>query len=66
MGVLVLFGATMLRIKPENTKAWSIVIVAFSIPRVVTGGGFIIGFILGIIGGVGAPKWKAKLQTIKP
>jgi hypothetical protein len=65
-GVLVLFGATMLRIKPENIKAWSIVIVAFSIPSVVTGGGFIIGFILGIIGGVGAPKWKAKLQTIKP
>jgi hypothetical protein len=57
-GVLVLFGALMLRIKPENMKAWSILIVAFSVPSVVTGGGFIIGFILGIIGGVKAFRWK--------
>ena len=57
-GVLVLFGALMLRIKPENMKAWSILIVAFSVLSVVTGGGFIIGFILGIIGGVKAFRWK--------
>jgi hypothetical protein len=65
-GVLVLFGAIMLRIKPENMKAWSIVIVVFSIPSIVTGGGFILGFILGIIAGVRALKWKPKLHTIKP
>jgi len=50
-GALVLFGTIMLRIKPENKKAWEVVIIAFSIPSVITGGGFIIGFILGIIGG---------------
>ena len=65
-GVLVLFGAIMLCIKPENMKAWSIMIIAFSIPSVITGGGFIIGFILGIIGGAKALKWKLKMQTIKP
>ena len=50
-GILVLFGAIMLRIKPENKKAWGILIAVLSIPSVITGGGFIIGFILGIIGG---------------
>jgi hypothetical protein len=62
-GALVLFGAIMLRTKPENTKAWGIVIIVFSVPSVVTGGGFIIGFILGIIGGAKAPKWKTEMQA---
>jgi Family of unknown function (DUF6114) len=50
-GVLILFAAIMWRIKPANKKAWGILIVIFSIPSVITGGGFIIGFILGIVGG---------------
>ena len=57
-GALVLFGAIILRIKPENNKAWGILIIVFSIPSVITGGGFIIGFILGIIGGAKAFRWK--------
>jgi hypothetical protein len=40
--------------KPVNKKAWSLIIVMFSIPSVITGGGFIIGFILGVMGGVSA------------
>ena len=52
--VLVLVGAIMLRNKPEHKKAWGALTIAFSIPSVVTGGGFIIGFILGIIGGASA------------
>ena len=40
-----------LRINPGNKKAWGILIVVFSIPSVITGGGFIIGFIVGIVGG---------------
>lgn len=65
-GVLVLLGAIMLHIKPVNKKAWGITIVVFSIPSVVTGGGFIIGFILGIIGGKLALSWKPKMQATKP
>ena len=53
-GALVLFGAIMLHIKPGNKKVWGIVIIVFSIPSVITGGGFIVGFILGIIGGAKA------------
>jgi hypothetical protein len=51
-GALVLFAAIMLRIKPENKKAWGAIVLVFSIPSVITGGGFIIDFILGIIGGL--------------
>ena len=51
-GVLVLIGAIMLYFKPVKKKALGMMILVFSIPSVVTGGGFIIGFILGIIGGL--------------
>ena len=53
-GVPVLLGAIMLRSKSANKKAWGTMIVVFSILSVVTGGGFIIGCILGIIGGAHA------------
>jgi len=65
-GVLVLLGAIMLHIKPVDKKEWGIIIVVFSIPSVVTGGGFIIGFILGIIGGGLALSRKPKMEATKP
>jgi hypothetical protein len=64
-GILVLLGAMMLHIKTENMKAWSIMTIAFSILSVITGGGFIVGFILGIIGGAKALKSRPKMQTRK-
>lgn len=57
-GVLVLLGTSLLCYKPVNSKAIGIVIIGFSVPSVLTGGGFIIGFILGIIGGVKALRRK--------
>jgi len=65
-GALVLWGAIMLHLKPVNKKEWGIIVMVFSIPSVVTGGGFIIGFILGIIGGARALKWKPEMQATKP
>jgi hypothetical protein len=62
LGVLVLTGALMLQFKPSNRKAWGIMIILFSIPSVIMGGGFIIGFILGIIGGKLALSGKTKMQ----
>jgi hypothetical protein len=52
VGVIVLLGALMLQKRPANKKTWGVMIVVFSIPSVIMGGGFIIGFILGIMGGV--------------
>ena len=62
-GALILFAAIMLRIKPENKKAWGILIIVFSIPSVITEGGFIVGFLLGIIGGALALPRKSKIDT---
>lgn len=59
-GVLVLLGALMIYSKPANKKAWGIMIIVFSVPSVIMGGGFIIGFILGIIGGKIALSGKRK------
>jgi len=51
LGVIVLFGALMLRFRPANKKGWGIMIIVLSVPSVIMGGGFIVGFILGILGG---------------
>jgi hypothetical protein len=61
-GVLVLLGTLLLYYKPLDSKAIGLVIIGFSIPSVLTGGGFIIGFILGIIGGVKALRWKSETR----
>jgi hypothetical protein len=61
LGIIVLLGALMLYAKPANKKEWGIMIIIFSIPSVVMGGGFIIGFILGIIGGKLAFSRKTKM-----
>ena len=61
-GALVLLGAIMLRTMPKNKKGWSIIVIIFSIPSAVSGGGFIIGFILGIIGGALALATKSNID----
>jgi len=62
-GVLLLIGALMLYGKLVDSKAIGIVILVFSILSIVTGGGFIIGFILGIMGGVEALRWKSVTKS---
>ncbi len=59
-GVLVVLGAVLLNRNPEHAKAWGILIIVFSLASVITGGGFVIGFILGMIGGASALRWKPK------
>jgi hypothetical protein len=51
LGLIVLSGAIMLRLRPAHNRVWGMVVLAFSIPSVIMGGGLVIGFILGIAGG---------------
>ncbi len=51
-GVIVLIGALMLRVQPRDHTIWAIVIVVFSVVSFVGMGGYFIGAILGLIGGV--------------
>lgn len=59
-GAVVVLGAMLLRSRPAHKRAWGTMIILLSIPSVITGGGFIIGFILGIVGGVMALSRKPK------
>ncbi len=51
-GVLILVGAVMLYTKPEQAQSWGIVILVLSVVSLFFGGGFFIGALLGIIGGI--------------
>jgi predicted benzoate:H+ symporter BenE len=51
-GVIVLIGALMLRVQPRDHTIWAIIIVVFSGISFVGMGGYFIGAIIGLIGGV--------------
>ncbi len=57
-GLIVLIGAILIRGKTLTRRISGIMVVAFSIPSVIMGGGFVVGFILGIMGGISAYKEK--------
>jgi hypothetical protein len=54
----------MLYRNPLQKKAWGIIVLVLSIISIVTGGGFIIGLILGVIGGALSLSWKPKATTM--
>lgn len=51
-GLIVLYGAYMLTAKPKENKTWGVLILVLSIVSLFSGGGFFIGAIFGILGGV--------------
>jgi len=50
-GILILVGAILIY-KPGNETAGGIIVLLFSVLSILTGGGYLVGFLLGIIGGV--------------
>ncbi len=63
LGVIVIIAAVMLYRNPTQKTMWGIIILVLSIISLFIGGGFIIGLILGIIGGALALSWKPKAST---
>jgi hypothetical protein len=57
-GVIIIASAIMLYQSPGQKDLWGVVILVFSILSITIGGGFMIGFILGIVGGALAVSWK--------
>lgn len=51
-GVIVLLGAIMLNRKPEQRYTCGLVIIIFSATSILGMGGFLVGSILGIVGGI--------------
>jgi len=63
-GALVILGAVMLYSRPFEKDLWGGVIIAFSIIGILGGmGGFMIGLVLGIVGGVLALAWNPTPKT---
>jgi hypothetical protein len=59
-GVLVIIGAVMINIHPSQSSTWGTIMLVFSIFSFLGMGGFLIGAVLGIVGGVLALSWKPK------
>jgi hypothetical protein len=50
-GVAVILTSLMLKMKPQESKRWGIMIIVLSVMSILGMGGFIFGMALGIIGG---------------
>jgi hypothetical protein len=57
-GVIVLMAGVLLRTNPSQHTVWGVLVLVFSVLSFFGFGGFIIGAILGIIGGIMALTWK--------
>jgi hypothetical protein len=57
-GSIVLISAVMLLAKVGQWRTWGILILVFSVLSFLGLGGFVIGALLGIIGGVLTLRWK--------
>ena len=66
-GAIVVISAIMLNSKPQEHATWGTLIVLFSVLSIFGGamGGFGVGIILGLIGGVLALTWKPTETQIK-
>jgi len=63
-GAVVILGAVMLYSRPFEKDLWGAVITAFSILGILGGmGGFMIGLVLGVVGGVLALAWNPTPKT---
>ena len=62
-GLVVIGSGFMVRIHPEQTSVFGVLILVFSVLSFIGSGGFVIGAILGIIGGVMVLRWKRPAMT---
>jgi len=61
-GIVVLASAVMLRVNPGQRKTWGVLILVFSILSFLGFGGFIVGAILGTVGGIMTLTWKGPTE----
>lgn len=56
-GIIVTTSSVLMRLKPAQRQTWGILVLVFSVLGFFGLGGFIIGSILGIVGGILALRW---------
>ncbi len=65
-GIIVLVGAIMMWSYLALHVTWGVIVLLFSIFSIVIGGGFILGLILGLVGGILAIVWKPPVMMAPP
>ncbi|MFN3621681.1 MAG: hypothetical protein ACK4TI_02205 [Nitrososphaerales archaeon] len=60
LGALTIFASLMLYYRPAGSSGWGAAILVLSILSIFVGGGFLLGLILGVIGGSLALAWSPK------
>jgi len=60
LGIVVIVAAVMLYRNPPQKTLWGVLVLVLSIVSIFVGGGFLLGLILGVIGGILALIWKPK------
>ncbi len=63
-GVIVLVGAVMLSSHLDRNASWGTVILIFSAVGLLGGGGFLVGSLLGILGGILAITWRPVTRNL--
>jgi Family of unknown function (DUF6114) len=61
-GAIVLISSVMLLTNIGQPRTWSILILVFSVLSLVGMGGFLVGAVLGIVGGALVLRWKPPVQ----
>lgn len=56
-GLIIIFGAIQMKHHPESAKTWGIIVLVLALLSWLGGGGFFIGFLLALIGGILAIIW---------
>jgi len=62
-GAVVLAGSIMIYSRPSSAPTWGLLILVFSVISFFGMGGFFLGAVLGIIGGVLALVWKPEVTV---
>ena len=57
-GIIVLVSSIMLLTGSGQVRTWSVLILVFSVVSFFGTGGFVVGAVLGIVGGALVLKWK--------
>lgn len=57
-GLVVLASGIMLRINPAQSTVFGVLILVFSVLSFIGSGGFVVGAILGIVGGIMTLRWR--------
>ncbi|MEE9236971.1 MAG: DUF6114 domain-containing protein [Thermoplasmata archaeon] len=52
IGIVIMVGGVMMYSRPASSTIWGVIILVLSLVSIIAAGGFFIGLILGLVGGI--------------